>query len=290
MTLTLDRPGLALRPYQDEALAAVEQAASRGLRRPLVSLPTGAGKTILFAHLLSRRARLGRGIILVHRDELVQQATEKLRLIEPSLTPGVVKAERDDHAAPTVVASIQTLSQERRLARFVLGTREQPLATIVCDEAHHAVAESWQRVLTGLGAFRPGGPLVLGVTATPERADGRGLDEVWERIVYERQILDLIPDYLVDVRGVRVSLALDLDTVTRTAGDFQEASLGEAMEQANAPAEALQAYRTHAAGRKTLLFTPTVRLARVMATTFAQAGIAAAWISGETSIEERRAP
>jgi superfamily II DNA or RNA helicase len=106
-------------------------AAARGVQRPLLVLPTGTGKTIIFALLVQRRG--GRALILAHRDELLQQAVDKLHLVDPTLPLGVVQAAQDVHDAPTVVASVQTLSRRMRLARLVPDFR-----TIVIDEAHHA--------------------------------------------------------------------------------------------------------------------------------------------------------
>src|SRR6266436_4269121 len=124
---------LTPRPYQHEAVAALLAAAARGVQRPLLVLPTGTGKTIIFALLVQRRG--GRSLILAHRDELIQQAVDKLHLVDPTLALGVVQAERDEHTAPTVVASVQTLSRRTRLTRLV-----PDFQTIVIDEAHHAPA------------------------------------------------------------------------------------------------------------------------------------------------------
>jgi ATP-dependent helicase IRC3 len=121
---------LTPRPYQYKAVAALLAATARGARRPLLVLPTGTGKTIVFALLVQRRR--GRALILAHRDELIQQAVDKLRLVDPTLPLGVVQAARDEHTAPTVVASVQTLSRRSRLTRLV-----PDFQTIVIDEAHH---------------------------------------------------------------------------------------------------------------------------------------------------------
>src|SRR4029434_8094967 len=121
---------LVPRPYQYEAVAALLAASARGVRRPLLVLPTGTGKTIVFALLVQRRH--GRSLILAHRDELIQQAVDKLRLVDPTLPLGVVQAARDEHTAATVVASVQTLSRRTRLTRLVPNFQ-----TIVIDEAHH---------------------------------------------------------------------------------------------------------------------------------------------------------
>jgi len=128
---------LNLRLYQHGAISAVLAAEQRGVQRTLIALPTGTGKTIVFAHLLSQRP--SRSLVLVHRDELIRQAYGKLKEINPSLSVGVVKAEEDGHAAPCVIASVQTLARESRLQHLA-----PDFHTIVVDEAHHVVADSYR--------------------------------------------------------------------------------------------------------------------------------------------------
>src|SRR3989449_10879737 len=155
---------LVPRPYQYEAVAALLAASAHGVRRPLLVLPTGTGKTIVFALLVQRRR--GRSLILAHRDELIQQAVEKLRLVDPTLALGVVQAVRDEHTAPVVVASVQTLSRRTRLTRLV-----PDFPTIVIDEAHHAPAPTYRRILEYCRAWRAAGPLGVGGPGTPEPGD-----------------------------------------------------------------------------------------------------------------------
>jgi ATP-dependent helicase IRC3 len=163
-------------------VAALLAAAVRGVQRPLLVLPTGTGKTIIFALLVQRRG--GRALILAHRDELIQQAVDKLHLFDPTIALGVVQAEHDEHMAPTVVASVQTPSRRPRLARLVPDFR-----TIVIDEAHHAPAPSYRRILEYCHAWRPDGPLVVGVTATPARGDRQSLRQVFDDIVYQKTLV-----------------------------------------------------------------------------------------------------
>src|SRR5262249_35258517 len=166
---------LTPRPYQYEAVAALLAATARGVQRPLLVLPTGTGKTIVFALLVQRRR--GRSLILAHRDELIQQAVAKLHLVDPSLSLGVVQAAHDEHTAPTVVASVQTVGRRTRLTRLV-----PDFQTVVIDEAHHAPAPSYRRILAYCRAWHPDGPLVVGVTATPERGDHHSLRPVFDAL------------------------------------------------------------------------------------------------------------
>lgn len=250
---------LPLRPYQDEAIQAIQAAQTRGVTRPLVVLPVGAGKTIVFAHLL--RQRMGRALVLAHRDELLQQAVAKLRLIDPTAQIGMVKAEDNAVDAPVVVASVQTLSRPQRLAQLRPG-----FATLVVDEAHHATAPTYRRILRHCGAFAANGPLTLGVTATPERQDTARLSEVWQEVVYEQSLLALITaGYLANLRAVQVLLQVNFDALRTRQGDFVDAEVDTLLLQADAPQHVVQAYQAHAAGRKALVFTPTVRTAYAMA-------------------------
>jgi len=274
---------LTPRPYQHEAVAALLAAAARGVQRPLLVLPTGTGKTIIFALLVQRRG--GRALILAHRDELIQQAVDKLHLVDPTMPLGVVQAAHDELTAPTVVASVQTLSRRTRLTRLV-----PDFQTIVIDEAHHAPAPSYRRILEYCRAWRPDGPLVVGVTATPERGDHQSLRQVFDRIVYQKTLLEMMQaGYLVDLRALQVLLQADFDALRTQHGDFVEAELETLLLEANAPAQVLAAFQAHAADRKALLFTPTVATAYTMAETFCTAGIAAEALDATTPLATRRA-
>ena len=211
---------LALRPYQQEAIEAVESAVERGVRRPLLVLATGLGKTICFASLIARRG--GSALVLAHRDELLRQAAEKIRMAHPELgmAVGFVAGSKNDVHAPIVVGSVQTLTRENRLAQL-----PGEFTTVVIDEGHHAASRSYGRILEHLSRS----PLVLGVTATPARSDG-GLGQVWDEIVYQYGVLDGIRNgYLADVCGIRVGLETRLDEVRQSGGDFDHDQLGKAL-------------------------------------------------------------
>ncbi len=272
---------LTLRPYQQEAVDAVQAAVRRGIQRPMVVCPTGTGKTIIFASLIARRG--GSALVLAHRDELLRQAAEKIAIADPTLALGVgfVAAQRNDVNAPVVVGSVQTLARANRLARL-----PRQFDTVIVDECHHASARSYRRILAHLGPS----PLILGVTATPARADGKQLGDVWQEIVYQRAIAEMIrAGYLTDIRGVRVGLEqVKLDQVDQSGGDFDADALGRALEQASAPLHVLAAYRLHATGRKAIVFLPTVPLAHRMASVFREAGIRAEALDGKTPWEQRR--
>jgi superfamily II DNA or RNA helicase len=148
--ITAARPTLQLRDYQREAIESVNAAAVDGINRPLVALPTGTGKTVIFSHLIDQRG--GRSLVLAHRDELIRQAADKLLMVNPGLDIGIVKASDNEMGTNVIVASVQTLSRERRLKEFGADFK-----TVVVDEAHHAVAPTYQRILEHVGSFDCGG-------------------------------------------------------------------------------------------------------------------------------------
>lgn len=275
---------IQLRDYQREALESIEEAQARGVRRPLLVLPTGCGKTVVFSRPVAEAVRNGgSALILAHRDELLDQAAAKLIELAPELemAVGKVKGARNDVRASAVVGSVQTLARERRLAQL-----PRRFDIVVVDEAHHAAAESYVRILDHVADS----PLILGVTATPERADRLRLDEVWDEVVYQKGIEEMIRrGYLCNLRGVRVGLAdLDLRTVKKSRGDYAPGDLGRHLEAAGAPDHAVAAYREHAAGRRAVVFVPTVSLADEFAMAFEDAGVAAAALNGKTEEGHRR--
>ena len=273
-----------LRPYQHEALDAIEGACGAGQRRALVAMPTGTGKTVVFAELVRRRG--GRALIVAHRDELLDQAGWKLvHAGIPKADVGLVKAARDELSKPIVLASVQTLARKRRRERLVASQAEHgSFATVVVDEAHHAPAPTYKALLADLSETAP---FVLGVTATPGR---KGVHEMFGRPVYSRDLVDMIAEgWLCDLRGRRVRVDVDLRSVRTKAGDYIEADLAEAFEKADAPSVVAEAWAEHAQGRQALVFTAGVRLAHETAEALCDKGANAEALDGTTSPEERRA-
>lgn len=279
---------LKLRDYQTEAIGALFAAWTAGMRRPALVLPTGAGKTVVFAELIRQwRERTGtRSMVLVHRDELADQAMAKIRNAAPGLSVGKVKARDNDVTADVVVASVQTIArQSRRTVLHHAQDRAGPLGLIVTDECHHAAARSYQDVYWSFPHASH-----AGVTATLERGDGVGLGDTWDDVVYSRSILWMIKNgYLVQPRGYNEDLSgLDLDTVKRSRGDYQANDLGEAMEEAGLSDALPKVWKEYAAGRPTIVFTPTVATAESVAQAFELGhGIRSAVVSGATPREER---
>lgn len=274
-----------LRDYQLEALGALHQARREGMQRMLVVLPTGTGKTVVFSRWAKDRMRHGPILVMAHRDELLEQAGDKLRMVQPDLWVGLVKAGMNQLDYPVVVASVQTLARTKRLQQLP----QDGWAGVIVDEAHHASADSYQRAMEWVGCYREGGPPAAGFTATPERADKLALGDTWEGVVYQRQMLDMIQaGYLCDLRGLRLRLQLDMSDVRTRRGDYVEADSAKALLRAEAPRYVAEAYLEHARDRKGLVFTPTVDVAHRMAEAFQEVGIAAAVVHGQMRQEDRK--
>jgi superfamily II DNA or RNA helicase len=275
----------APRPYQTAAIQALTQGWADGPHNRLaVVLPTGAGKTVVFANLIDQQLAhtRGRTLVIAHREELLEQAAAKIRAVRPDLRVGIVKAERDEHHdANVIVASVQTLAVQRRREAI------RDIGMVIVDECHHAAARTYMEVLKHFGAWH--GIPVAGFTATMTRGDG-GLDEVWQDVVFTLDILDMISDgYLVDVKAKRILIdGLDLDQVKTRNGDLQEGQLGQALEEADAGPVTADGYKRFAADRPGVVFTPTVETAQSMADHFTAAGITAAPVWGDMGREARR--
>ena len=260
-------------------------ARRNGVRRMVVCLPTGAGKTVIFSELaqLARRQVL----VLAHREELLAQAREKLQRALGA--QGIVAiergAERGAHDAKVLVCSIRSLHEER-LAQVIRGRN---VGLVIYDECHHAAAEDNLRVLRQLGVFDANwAGTLLGFTATTARGDGKGLDAVFERIVYSRALPELIDDgYLSPLRGFRVSTAADLTRLSGTGVDFRDDDLAEAVDIEERNALVARSIQELARDRRTIAFCVTVNHARNLSRSLNALGVPAGVVHGEMASEQR---
>lgn len=265
---------MELRPYQQEARAAVEGQWDEGVRRTLLVLPTGCGKTIVFAKITEDCVKAGqRVLILAHRGELLDQAADKIKK-STGLGCAVEKAEQTslDSWYQVTVGSVQTLMREKRLSQFDPGH----FGTIIIDEAHHCISDSYQRVLQYFEDSN-----VLGVTATPDRGDMRNLGNYFESLAYEYTLPKAIREgYLSPIKALTVPLKLDLSGVGVNAGDFKAGDLGGAL----APylhqiAEKMGKY---CRDRKTVVFLPLVKTSQKFRDILCEKGFRAAEVNGES--------
>lgn len=271
-----------LRDYQEDAIASTYAAWAKGTMRPAVVLPTGAGKTVIFSHLAKQWDQSkGRIVILVHRDELVNQTVSKLTMIAPKLRVGIVKAERNDVLSDVIVCSIQTVSKSQRLAQI------KTVGLVIVDECHHAAADSYVSVMTH---FELTGAAFVGFTATLVRQDKKELGKVWDEVVCQRDILDLIGEgHLSDVTGQLVEIdGMSLVKAKQSKGDFTDVSLAKLLLENDAQTIVADAYAKHANGKQGIIFAPSVECAKVFAESFNAKGIKTAPVWGAMPEEERR--
>lgn len=236
---------MELRPYQQEAVEAINKRWAEWQRELLV-LPTGCGKTVVFNTIAHDRP--GSVLILAHRDELIEQARDKYSRMYQEPT-GKIKASETNIERVTV-GSVQTMMRRDYTGMF---------GTVIVDEAHHSISDSYQHVL---GQFPEA--KVLGVTATPDRGDKKSLAQFYEGIAYEYSIKSAVADgYLCDITARTVPLEIDMSQVKVSLGDFQVDSVAETLEPYLPKiAEAIQQY---ASARKTVVFCPLISIAQELA-------------------------
>ena len=213
---------MELRPYQAEAKTAIYHE-WEDKRSTLLVLPTGCGKTVVFSAIAQERTKKGPVLILAHREELLAQAADKLQKLS-GLSCSVEKADQSclDSDELVTVGSVQTLMSEKRLSRFA----RDHFKTLIVDEAHHAMADSYRRIIDHFA-----GAKLLGVTATPDRGDMKDLSEVFESLAYEYSLRDAVKQgYLSPIRAQTVPLNIDLSAVKVSMGDFQAGDIGHALE------------------------------------------------------------
>ncbi|MFT3700596.1 MAG: DEAD/DEAH box helicase [Kofleriaceae bacterium] len=269
-----------LRPYQREAIDAVIAARRAGVKRMVVCLPTGAGKTVIFSELA--RIAQKQVLVLAHREELLGQAKDKLERAGAGTVAIERGADRAASDAKILVASLRSLHEER--LQRVLADRDFGL--VIYDECHHAAAEDNQRILRQLGAFdRDWTGTLLGFTATTTRGDGKGLDSVFDEIVYTKTLPDLIGEgYLAPLRGFRINTAADL---TRLGADFTDDELEEAVDIQDRNALVARSIQELARDRRTIAFCVTVNHARNLSKALNAVGVPASIVHGEMPAADR---
>src|ERR1035437_4810916 len=222
---------MQLRPYQTEALKASKEEFGLGTNRQLLTLPTGMGKTVVFAKIAEHHGITKRSLVLVHRDELATQAADKIGKWNPTYKIGVeMGGSYAADNARVVVGGVQTLGRagdNRRLAAL----KPDDFGLIICDEAHHSTASTYQNVFRHfrlLGETPRKDILLFGCTATPKRGDGEGLSSTYDKIIYDYSMLQGIKDgWLVNMRGFRLRTHACLDDVHTVAGDFNQSELAK---------------------------------------------------------------
>lgn len=267
--------GQELRPYQQQARERIHAEWENGHTRTLLVLPTGTGKTIVFASVAADQVRAGhRVLILAHRGELLEQAADKLQR-STGLVSAVEKADATclNTWFRVVVGSVQTLQRTARLERFP----HDYFGTIIIDEAHHAITDGYRRILDYFGSAK-----VLGVTATPDRGDMRNLGEVFDSLAFEYKLTDAIKEgYLCRIMAQTIPLKLDISSVTMSGGDYAVGDLGTALDPYLEQIAAEMAQRCK--GRKTVVFLPLIKTSQKFRDLLNAKGFRAAEVNGQSA-------
>jgi DNA repair protein RadD len=268
-----------LRPYQIDMIRSVVAAYSEGRRRILAQLPTGGGKTVIFASLTKAFADDGRRVlILAHRRELVAQAHDKLFAV--GVDAGIIQAGVTARPeVPVQIASVQTLFARAIRTRKI----DLPAADLVIvDEAHHVRAKTWQKILDGYPDA-----LVLGVTATPCRSDGRGLGNFFDILISGPSVGVLVEKGHLVPTVTFAPTTPDLKGVKTRAGDYVEKDLAARMDQAELVGDIVTHYHRLARGRRAVVFATGVAHSIHLRDEFRNSGVPAEHIDGTTPTEAR---
>lgn len=274
MTVIPFRPRFALRPYQTKALEDLRDVIRSGARKPLLVMPTGAGKAVCLAEMVRlAQAKGQRTLILAHRQELISQLGEKLAAVGVKyglvmstfpLSPGI----------PVQLGSVQTVSKRLdKIGQFGM---------IVIDEAHHATAPSYLAVIEKFpSAF------LLGLTATPERLDGKGLGDVFDALVEGPTVKQLTKLGALCPFEAFSGAEANLKGVRTQMGEFNQKDLAKAVNKVTLVGDMTRAYLKHAPGLQAMAFGVTVDHARSIADAFNHSKVPAEWLSGECPKEKR---
>ena len=265
---------MQLRSYQLQAIASVRIAVMRA-NRALLVMPTGSGKTVVFSEICRLANDKGKKVlILVHRRELVTQASDKLT--KAGVEHGIIAAGFDPSDQPVQVASVQTL-----IRRLNSGTFTPDL--IIIDEAHHAVAGSWDKIISHFDDAK-----IIGVTATPSRLDGRGLGSHFSTLVSGPSVEQLTKlGFLSQHRVFAPPVIADLSNVKTRAGDYANDQLSAAMDRPTITGDAISHYRRLADGLPAIAFCCSIAHATSVCASFNAAGYRAKLVTGNMPMEER---
>lgn len=272
-----------LRNYQQECVDLVLAAyRSNPKGSELLVLPTGAGKTVVFSHVIHSLAReYGLNtLIIAHRDELLDQAADKYSQINPTAIIGKVGSGIHQYGGEVTVASVATISRPKHLKQLkAIG-----YGLIIIDEAHHSAADGYQKVLEALpDAF------VLMVTATPDRLDKKDILADGKEPLYQASIIDMIKQgHLSTMKAIAIKTEVSLDNIHTQMGDFNEKELDLAINTPSRNKRVVEAYQEHCPGKRAICFGVTVEHAKALASAFNEAGIPAAMIAGSTPKDERK--
>jgi len=249
------------RPYQKKAVESVLSLYKNGSTKMLLHLPTGAGKTVIAALVIEQFlsfSNVGKILFIAHREEIIDQTRKKIKNHLPFINVQIEQGQRSSSGKTQItIASVQSLI--RRKEKY----NPQDFSLIICDECHRALAPSWTDVISYFYENKKTSTLLLGMTATPKRTDGRSALSVFNEIAFEISRVELQDlGYLVPLQYFTVRTDLNLDSVKISGGDYQVGSLSQVMNTPERRALALNAWNEKGLGKKTIAFCAGVEHAR----------------------------
>jgi ATP-dependent helicase IRC3 len=284
---------LQLRDYQQKAIDATNAQLAKGVNKQVHVLATGLGKTVIFSHLIDQRNKSTgkRALILAHREELLDQAQEKLGRIS-DLKSEIEMAEKQALWGDVIIASVPTLGRtdSKRLTKF----NPKDFDTIVVDEAHHSSAKTYKNILDYFGVLKGGQDwnkdcLLLGCTATPSRNDNMGIDQIFDEVVFNYGILDGIRDgWLSRIRAYRVDTTTSLEGVKTRAGDFAQDQLADTVNNPERNSLIVKTYLDQFNGKQALVFAVDRDHAKALYEAFKEKGVKAGYVLGNTAKDSRK--
>lgn len=295
---------MGLRHYQTEDLGKIQDHYYRGERRLLGVAATGLGKTRLFSHIYDVIPRNGKMLVIVNREELIEQSAASIQAANPHLMIGIEQAQNFHSALDdVVVASIQTIGSvktdedgEPEFNKRILSLNPDEFDVIICDEAHRALAASWRTALKYFGVYKSDEKyndpekLLLCLTATPNRADNKGLEEICDDIAFVRDIRWGIENgWLCDIEAYKVNTRIDINDVKTTRGDLDQKQLANKINIPERNELVVEKYLEITNGKKALFFTLDIAHAKDMAQTLNDAGVKAAPMYSGMGKQERKA-
>lgn len=265
---------MELRKYQQESINSIQEEWNNGRKRTLLVLPTGCGKTVVFTKLAEEMVKQGkRVLILAHRTELLEQASDKLFKIT-GLKTALEKADSTAIGSwcRVSVGSVQTLQRDKRLNQFPKDYWD----VIIVDEAHHILSDGYMKVMKYFDVAN-----VLGVTATPDRSDMKNLGSYFDSLAYEYSLVQAIKEgYLSKIKALTIPLSLDLSNVSMSAGDFKASDVGTALDPYLE--QIADEMVKQCVDRKTVVFLPLVKTSQKFRDILNAKGFRAAEVNGES--------
>ncbi len=272
---------IQLRDYQIECLETVIDENKSGVNRQLITLPTGSGKTIIMSAIAKEFNK--KTLILAHRQELIQQTIDKLRLFWQEVDVGMCMGNRQEFHNQIIVGSVQSCYRLQKLNKL----KEQDFNILMIDEAHHSVSGSYQSIINELGFnANNANKLLIGVTATPDRI---GLGDIFDKIVFSRSISTMIKaGYLSPVIGRKILTNLSLSSVKISNGDFQIDDLSELVNTPERNNFIVEKFKEYSKNRKTIAFCCDVQHCKDLSDAFKAQGISSCSVWGNMPTEERK--